>query len=196
MRYKELITEGKSIESIAELLYNECNQWFRNTAMSRLEYSLFRGHNDEVTGIKKKQAHLNNRNTLSTLTGYHDITNAYFTKHYGRPFRNGVFATKSEQTASFYGYAYTFLPVGKFEFLWSPTVYDYTTNLDDELMTLGKDKLTKEIVLNYLKDNPYQKTELTRAIKSGFEIMFWCEEYYLIDDNLVHQLTEYNNESK
>ena len=110
----------------------------------------------------------------------HDILDELFEKKFGwKPRSGGVFCTGSEATASGYGDAYIFFPIGDFEFLWSPKIHD----LYDHVTT------RKPVGSIFMKDfynetvDKYINSGMATAIASGHEIMVRCNSYYLTNMN-------------
>ncbi len=125
----------------------------------------------------------------------HHMADKMFMDKFGwRPRSGGVFVTSDEDDAYSYGYAYIFLPVNGYSFLWSPNVDDFTEYLRDKgILKHGYEiSVPLENVKGQLKDiiKTYKKTNLKQAIASGNEIMFNCIEYYLIGESLFEDMED------
>jgi hypothetical protein len=155
---------------------------YRNTK----EY-LYRGVGSDLDIIKKKSR--KKRIPKDTPIEVHKAADKLFMKRFGWKARSsGVFVTSDEGDADAYGYTYIFLPVNGYSFLWSPSVNDFTVDLQTEGILkywMGYElaidiKDAEKRLENIIKT--YKKTNLKQAIESGNEIMFNCTEYYLIGE--------------
>ena len=156
-----------------------------------------------------KFSHLKTRNPLSTEPKLHDYINKQFTKLYGEPYRNAMFMTGSKQDTLRYGYSFQVFPIGKFNFIWSPTVRDLwiaARELRSALMIpkerLGDDEEGRKNKI-YIKKtseefrdevlSTYKSDDMVSALLSGREIMVRCERYYAVNfDNMTNNLFDTN----
>jgi len=108
-------------ETSISVIEMDCKPFF----ISKPGSVLYRGSNDHVSSFKKKTSRLNDRIPRDTNSDLHDELNFYFRRKFGWNVRNGVFASSSYTLSSYFGdYCYIFIPVGKFEYVWSPVVND------------------------------------------------------------------------
>jgi len=153
---------------------------------------VYRGtKSDAATGwIRLKTTRLQDRHSRDTDQRTHVIANEYFQKKFKHPYRNALFATSDSSESTRYGEEHVMFPKGKFSFIWSEKVDDFTEVVDGKIQrdkiynkTDGNNSSVKEIstIIDSLK---YIDTDLPRAIESRNEIMFWCKEYYLIDKDM------------
>lgn len=115
------------------------------------------------------------RNPLDTNKDIHKIIDDSFYEKFGiRARSNTLFCTSSSWIAKNYGVPYFIFPMGKYEVIWSKTIFDLysktrTIDPDNELKI-------KNIVSNY------KQGDLGGALKSGNEIMLHCKEYLAIKE--------------
>lgn len=179
--------------------------------------NLYRGVKDKTTAdgrgstIKfvKKEVRLDGRNPKDTDAKAHEHINNYFVKHYGAPFRNGLFATGREHEAMKYGTVYHIFPIGEFGFLWSSTVKDLWVQSRPLRIALGdasrgdnpehwRDaRVQKE--LKEFEDQilgSYQTDNLSAAIQSNTEVMMRPASYYGINfENYAKQYLDIPNKT-
>lgn len=137
---------------------------------------LFRGVS-RYTGMSKftiKQSHLHNREPMNTDAQVHRLLNDAFDAKFGWKARNGVFVTSNDKDARRYGHLFYFIPIGRFEFIWSPKIVDLYTDLDVKY-TIKNFAGAKKVA------DFYKNTDLEKAMQSEHEIMFKCDNYYLFD---------------
>jgi len=147
-----------------------------------------------------KRARLEGRDPTDMDKYWHDRLNVYFTQKFGAPYRNAVFCTGDFHVAGEYGTPSMIFPVGDFEFIWSPKVSDLYTEIEDRELNFDPAEIQpdsydnrkeyKEDVKKYKDDTKslfknemkaYTNKNLQKAIKSKYEIMLRCKEYYFID---------------
>ena len=114
----------------------------------------------------------------------HDYCDAWFLKNFGHRYRsNAAFTSGNKPIAAQCGTPYIFLPIGKFECCWSPSVEDLYNSVDSYTESIGKDysyiRDAPEVLNNVLLD--YRTGDLSNAAYSGNEVMFACKSYFLLD---------------
>jgi len=101
---------------------------------------------------------------------HYEIDN-YFFKRFGIKFRSqSVFCTGDIETAKAYGKVAEIKPIGDFEVCWSPKCFDMFEIEDYPKMDI------EEFIIR----NEYQIGNLEEAIKSGNEIMLYCDSYKVV----------------
>ena len=82
-----------------------------------------------------------------------------------------LFTTGELNNVYYYGVAYRIFPIGNYTYWWNPEVVDLFKTYDKDGGVPLLEKLAKG----------YKNTDLTKAIRSGNEIMFVCDEYYALN---------------
>jgi len=186
MRLVEFNTDPTAI------IKQECKQFLSQSS----GLSMWRGITSSEQLLKKK-SRLNNRRPMDSPRGGHNEVNKIFKQKFGHEFRNAVFTTGDSTVAGHYGSIYAIYPIGDFKFLWSPSVKDLTmiansypvgdTSILQDIWNLFKSEFMVEppedlatSMGRTAENSDYQMTNLPAAIKSGHEIMIWCDEYYAL----------------
>ena len=151
-------------------------------------YALHRGMDDSKP-MREVPVWKNNRHPSSTSKEIHKISNKYFLKKFGKPFRNAMFATSDRKRAEFYGATHLVFPKGTFEYIWSPTWED---SWDEMVHVWNKweNHSTQENIQNTVKaleSANYQSDNLKAGILSMNEVMIWCDSYYAINLKVYNQ---------
>ncbi|CAG7580800.1 MAG: hypothetical protein SLAVMIC_00561 [uncultured marine phage] len=90
----------------------------------------------------KKKARLKDRYSDATPKETHDELNDKFRERFGVPVRNGIFTSFDEDTASRFGEAYYFFPVGEYRYFWSTRYNDLWSDfLADKCWLNSKSRL-------------------------------------------------------
>lgn len=144
--------------------------------------------------IAEKTARLEDRRPKNTPERVHNAVNNWFEQRFGHPWRNGIFTTGKRSVASNYGNVYVCLPIGQFEFLYSPAVVDlfallrdhpYASTLNDSDEKI-KEYLNKLDNATFVHGNQSELSKLENAIDSLKEVMVWPNQvspkYYLISE--------------
>lgn len=114
------------------------------------------------------------RKPLDTGKGDHKILDDSFYEKFGiRARSKTLFCTSNWSNAINYGELYYIFPIGKYEIIWSKTIFDlYRYSKFKEIQ--GDESKIKNIV------NDYKQGDLGGALKSGNEIMLHCKEYLAV----------------
>lgn len=200
MKLKTLLLESIVTRLVTEIT-THCQPFLKEIHYNINDNILYRGignipipsiltQNDE---IRTYPGHNPNRYPKDTPKVVHTELNHIFTQMFHYPFRNGTFVTGSSHIAEEYGSISITIPIGEFHYLWSPYVEDLFGNWDefesDKLFasrTTGAPKPATEDIedafLNLIETNElqYQTTDLLAAIKSGHEIMIYCDKCYVL----------------
>ncbi len=183
-------------EEIAETIIKDCHQYLNEIKNQPTHHILYRGANTKNFFEKRKR--FKDRSPLSTKLYYHETFNRYFEKYFLWKARNGVFATGSilealEYTDDDYT-AHIFFPIGRYKYVWSEKVvdlyYEITHKIEpyyeellqqhgDDLKTIKRE--LEQYIEYYVKT--YKDDDLVSGIKSGHEISFDVNEYYLLKND-------------
>ena len=177
MRLIELVVvEDPDIESIAGQISRDCQPFLNEIDSDIVNHSLYRGMTSvDVSPFGRKKAYLRNRLPLTADERVHIQMNTWFRLHFGKPWRNGVFASGQKYLAGHYGDVYAIFPIGKFEYLWNSKVED----MFNLIMVDGKAETIPEMLDEI---EPYfHKDNLKSISGKSLEIMVWCESYYYLD---------------
>lgn len=176
--------EESELRRYADIINHECRPFLDEAKGYR--FSVWRGARElNIKLVKLLPAHLEDRRPLSTNRDIHDGLNKAFVKKFGKPYRNGVHASGNEYEVAAYGTPYVFMPVGKYSYCWSPIVEDIYNDIRPIHWLKAKGGFDGD---RYIERRGYQEVNLKKAIKSDKEIMFWCNDYYLINENITDEL--------
>jgi len=176
---------NNNLIKIANYLFDNCKPYLEQVGYDVSNNVLFRGISTADNAMLNiHQVRLDNRHPLSTPLEDHNTLNAYFTKKFGEPFRNAMFATSAVGAAEGYtsgngNSPRAVFPIGEFTFIWSPKVKDLYTDI------LQGKKVSLEKILPTLG---YQNTDLKEAVKSGNEVMIRCKTYCSVHMDLLQKL--------
>ena len=151
MRLKQYLKEGKDSKEILAILYEDCFPFLKE--IKGTDEFLYRGVSLSVSDILKRTTRLEDRRPKDTPEWMHEVLNNAFESKFGWPARNGVFATSDIDDAEKYGTAYLFFPIGKYEYVWSPTVEDLTV----ELGSLANEEAWDELVHDNIDPRDYER---------------------------------------
>ena len=189
MKSKEFIVENIITEDefkrYLDTIKRHCQPYLQQNPWP-LTKPLWRGMRDSREFILK-EVRKTDRKTVDTPKPVHDTLNHAFSKLFGIPYRNGLFATGKKADALSYGNEFLIFPAGRFKFIWSPQIKD----IWDELVTkfyINRDhnqsKEELERIYEYFTTTDlYRVDSLPTAIRSGHEIMIWCDAYYAINND-------------
>lgn len=167
-KYLRYITESNSDLSI---VFEECQPFIKEmtTSFDKPTF-LYHGTSDafafdedyEPVDVYKKKFEY--REGPKHTTNYnHNKLNKLFIKHFGKPYRNGVFTAIDDN--SYGDFSFIFIPVGNY-------TYVYHKDVEDLFRIPDKEKF--EMVPEYKTDGLYL------AEKNNSEISFICDEYFYL----------------
>lgn len=209
MKYLETfeLFEGYENKDICSIIMKECMPFIEELRKTNIKDKLlYRGDfidNRETKIIKLKS--FKKREPKDTPLVIQKKVDAILYKKFGwRPRKNGVFTTTSDQQASKYGYLFLFFPIGDFEYVYNPNINDMygflSYDTEPQIVENGKlcdvdfegnaittkdvDKAIEELTKNYQNDN------FKKALESKVEIMFKCDNYYLVNVSYEDKLKE------
>ena len=208
MRLQEYINENEG--KIIETLQKECKPFLREIRNCTSRY-LIRGKKTEISTFRKIKRR-KDRKPMSMAPKYMEFLDNVFEKVFGwRPRTTGVFAEFSKTIKSGYGEPYFIFPIGKFRYIYSNDVEDLF--LDDfikapvtwhpwknEIVFNDKivsrmyssqelEDMSKEEVMEDWIKNAFKNKNLCKA-KNGYEIMFDCDQYYLVNPKYYETLQQ------
>lgn len=189
MRLNEFLSKedfSKKSEEICDILRKECFDFI----VESKGQSLYRATYQPVNHYRLFQSHVKSgREPRNTPPEVHDYLNDLFIEHLGWKERDGVSTMGHE--SGYYGYAYLFFPVGKYQYAWADDIYDIYIKINDiadevtgqrsipHLFFLDKYKEEAKIRLQQLVKS-YNDDRLAEAIHQDAEVVFNCKEYYLV----------------
>lgn len=194
--FKQFIGEDYFTLSLEELLRRDCSDFINEI---RDDDFLFRGMNNPSKGAKihsmktplgepainfyEKKVRTERR-PLNTPPHIQVLVDEWFYKKFGvQPRSSGLFCVGEPLNDFVYGPSYIIFPIGKFRYIWSPTVFDFFEDF------LGdKVNVTAEEIEEFLSEQNYKMTDLDKAIDSRNEIMVLCERYYAFSITNMMQL--------
>jgi hypothetical protein len=212
MRFKEFLREGSQVANVtAQDIYNDCAYYFKSVKLSGNELKDWMWHGTKHLPTARNPVYVvdakTEREPRDTPLSVHNAVNDYFKREYGKPFRNGVFATGFYPDAIIYSrdsFAWALIPIGHFSWLcssdpagdfrdltglWRRTFEQTHKDLSREHPNLNAyevDDLVIPEAIEALIDNIhgeswYFNESLTSCIRSENEIMLWCSKFYLVD---------------
>lgn len=178
----------------ADVIINHCKPFLEQINYDPARYPIYRGVHtkdkphmqvDARTGLRTIRGHNPNRKPLDTPPEVHNELNRIYKEMFGLPFRNGTFVSGSYPQSTGYGdMTVVVLPIGNFNFLWSPKVEDALVGYDIDARCIkykyNKSVLSPEYLQDKTDDNDYQTTNLPSAILSRHEIMLYCDSCIIL----------------
>lgn len=139
--FKSFISENDLLDNtftdaqiaVSKLIKKDCSYFLSTFVKGDSNNRLYRGihdmDNENIHSILYNCLYLGavreNRRPRDSSQVIHQMLDDYFEKQTGIKYRSAsVFATKSFFTAEEYGEPYLIFPIGKFDYAWSPDVYD------------------------------------------------------------------------
>jgi len=141
----------------------------------------FRGMEDKKEIIFNKKVRKDRRPTDMSKTMSKRLDDAFNAVFDIRGRSQCVFVTGDESTAIRYGDPYYIFPKGNIHWLWSEKVEDLfkiAKSKTSEVAKMDQDDLEYWVKTNYTKDQ-----SLSKAIRSGNEIMIECKNYMAISSD-------------
>lgn len=218
--FKQFLMEAPKSASLQELLNGPCKNFLQQSQKNGF---LFRGVQtygeamghltigkpawDDLGRSYYKKKVRKDRKPMNTKGVVHKIIDDWFEEEMGiRARSQAVFCTgeRGRETAATYGNRSIILPIGKFNYTWSPHVADLYDVIREKFEDpesssgrlrrrwLGSDgKPDLEIISDAMKDLKYTMNHFDKACASYCEIMIECDEYYVIpydDDDQLYDL--------
>jgi len=141
----------KMLLEIWKLIEKKCQPYLRDVKKCNYMF-LRRGVKDTFDIYKEFKSHIKGgRNPKDTPTELHNELNEIFRKEFGWNVRDGVSTTGDWRDKS-YGRVRLFFPQGKYKFVWSPSIPDLYSNLEDENMLQGEEMYDEGIFDIYYEE--------------------------------------------
>lgn len=163
-----------------QFVLRHCQPYLNAVGNDLDTYAMFRGVSKEALG-RMEDTHIESlyltpgsyakRKPKDSPLEIHELANKLFTEKFGVPFRNGVFVTGATRNAKYYGTVTQVIPIGEFNFCWSPMVQDFYTVSEEARSEEDAMDETRRLI-----STEYQNTNLKQAILSHHEIMLYCEK--------------------
>lgn len=166
-----------AMEELAEFIKRECSQWMNQVG----DAAVYRGHGvkqrvDTITDLVHILTVRSDRRPRDSTVENHDSMNAEIAERGLTANRNNsVFVTGALRIANKYGNLYIAIPIGDFQFTWSPNVADPVA-----MLASGKKKKS----FDWRGDDG----SILQAIKSKHEIMIHADRVLLVEESLWHTL--------
>lgn len=180
------------MDKVIEILARKCKPYIDVLKTCERENILIRGSNDEIRIIKKFKHNLENRYPRNMPINIHNCLNTKYENVFNWKIRNGVFCygcnlAKNVKYNLGYGPNYIMFPIGEFEFVYSPNIFDLFEYFSES------DKIIKD----KLNDLCFSAEDLNEALKSGEdgndfsnEISLKTSEYFLVNFEFKDKIIE------
>jgi len=173
----------QSSEELAEILKSECAPFINE--MSEYKEFMYRGTHKSTINYDKRKTRKNRRarNSDQFVSNFMDTQ---FLKKFGTKLRSEtVFATVREADASAYGETYLFFPIGDYKYYWNGEISDLFGEVDNIKWSMTEDEIYGENTEKFdnklieIADN-YREGNIKGAIRTQIEVMYDCDEYYMV----------------
>lgn len=175
---KDKLTQS-SIE-LAEKLKRDCAPFIEE--MKEFKEFMYRGTDKPILSYEKRTTR-RNREARNTPQYMSDFMDTQFLRIFGTKIRSEtVFVTAREQDASAYGTPYLFFPVGNYKYYWNEEVSDLFGELERIQWSMTEEEIDSEAYDDKLIGlaNNYREGNIQGAIRSQVEVMYDCDEYYMV----------------
>ena len=119
-----------------DLVFDKCKPYIDMLKSCDDQRLLYRGVFEEDISIKEIN-HKWNRDPVDTPSHIHEVLNKEFKISFGWNARNGVFCyfktARKHQLSGYGAETYMLFPIGEFEYLWSPKIYDLFGDYEMEM---------------------------------------------------------------
>ena len=195
MKIHEILTEAKALTSqeIAQIIIRDCAPFLSLIGNAPLSNRIWRGTLKKIPFFSKQKCPVN-RKPRDTDPEVSKIVDDWFLDNMGVRFRsNATFGTGDYHIVDDYGLGFTVLPIGEFDYCWSPRVKDMTYDLLDEVGATGDNP---ELISDLVAGARYvMNKNLPAAIRSGHEIMIYCPNgFYMLHHSLNEQSPSYGKD--
>jgi hypothetical protein len=222
-KFYNYLNEENDVDVLISILKNDVDLKQYKEIYSTQRF-LWRGINKNVsvyTTLKPRQ----DREPRDTLYSIHRAFDNSFQKKFGWKARSeGVFVVGNKILARTYGKPWIFIPLGKFKYIWSPTISDLYFNLvqpivegyptfeiEDLFERIGlseddfkywtnleyepNDKVIQDII-DTIVNKLYMDNKIDEAIvyHDRVEIMVKCNEYLIVEESYGYIINKVINE--
>ena len=193
MRLREFTSDSDGYDptpdNIIKIIQRDCRPFLDQIGGNLAMHAIHRGthqhnHGQNIErGLWKYRTQQMRAPKDMPVEAHHVIDNWFFDKFGTRYRSQATFGTGSMMLASEYGMSHIMLPIGEFDFCWSPTVEDLFKEFGQGLNPWVRDA---SVITKWLSTLQYQQNNnLVQAIASGNEIMIHCESYYMLQLNFA-----------
>lgn len=156
------------LTKIASFMKSKCGPWLHSTNNGNLRVfrgvKWFEGINSTVAFIKPTRQ---DRIPMTTNKARHDLYNMLINLMDGSANRtNSLFCTSSYDDADNYGTPFILIPIGPFQYTWSPVWKDWTCDATHE----GMVNLWRDDVLAFFKRNNEKTGKYNLVLRKEFEL--------------------------
>lgn len=188
-----------TIQQAAEIVYAQGKKWreiiggFREDS---LNWIFYRGELIRFNPKASVEFVRKDRRPMSTPLALHQVADSYFKETFGIKYRSqSVFATRSKDTASFYGSGKVraIFPLGEVHYAWSKNVEDmtYALTFGECAKLVNKFGAESPEVLDFLKSLEYRSDDgsiadlIDHRDFKGHEIMIHCDSYVSVREDCL-----------
>ncbi len=157
---------------------------------------LYRGMDSNITFATKTRR--TNRKPVDMGHHLHDRLDSYFNEQFGWKARSsGVFVSTSDKQSELYGTVYMVFPIGKYLYVFNPSVgdlYGIDAREIKNMYAIGQDKKYPERFQETW--DRFERRILSGYTDTGLNMMLWdfahrvevmlnCDKYYVVKENLT-----------
>ena len=193
--YSSLDPNKYSVEDslkVINILRRDCHEYLEEIKSGGHDF-FFRGvsggWNEVSDGIYLKKTR-KDRIPRDTMEDFSKSFDSFFEDQFGVRVRSeGFTVTKDPMVARYYSQnVFLFFPIGEYRYFWNPNVIDlfkYVREEDWYWDDYSKDPQNFEMKTNGIVSG-YREGGI--GLIEGQEVNFVCDQYYLVDPNLLHFL--------
>lgn len=185
--------QENEIKKVASFIKENCQPFLKQWNQK----FLYRGMRNYIKPPYEIYEVRKNRKPRDTPPIIHKTLDDHFLKKYGHKYRsNSLFAAGSSSTVMQFGTPHRIFPIGNFDFIWHPDVYDLLDYIHDEAKRKFDDYNDAGNIRLLVRDNPERAKEITNEIISNIqfiknkrladaieldnEIMINCDQYVVL----------------
>jgi hypothetical protein len=198
-----VITDKVVDENVA-LVKKDCAPFLKEMGKSQKGSFIYRGISGGVrSGTIEKRTSRKDRWPSDVPQEIHEYVDKELKAMFGwRPRSQGTFTSASFMTAAEFGIPSIFFPIGKYRYIWAPSIGDFIGELDRAgiISHVGKWRIESTITVEEREDKideilkRYIDKNLSRAVMNREEVIFDCKAYYLIDNGDISLLMKISKE--
>ena len=199
MRLTDIVTESMndSEENIKEKLENQCQPWLSTVGWQPPVYHGSRHHSkpflkfkseNQLDSFDPEEHSYVFKDAMDALGVRANRKNSIFVT--GDPGQAGIYTTNPHDASdTSEGDVYTIWPIGDFEYVWSPEVFDLFMDIEDI-----EDEIDQEDDRNleeWIKENYKANKGIKEALEKGVEIMLYAPKgYYAVRKDIYEKFLE------